>query len=110
MNVSKPVTPFMQSVEEVLRRVDANIAPGFLGTVDAYLVGGVAVHVYTGWRVSKDVDVAFSHRLVLAPVTVAYVEDGAKKAVRLDTNFTDALGLFHCDWMKTLPSLAISAG
>jgi hypothetical protein len=99
MVVDPPKSPFMQAVEKVLTELDGLIPPSFTEVVDAYLVGGVAVHIHTAWRVSRDIDVKFSHRLLIreAPV-VTYMDAGERKAVRLDTNYTDAIALVHPDW------------
>lgn len=97
--VTRPDTPFMDAVEQVLARLDQTIPQDFQGTVIAYLVGGVAVHVYTNWRTSQDIDATFSHRiLVPRSIVVTYDDAGERRTVRLDPNYTDAIALLHPNW------------
>lgn len=100
MSLKLPSTPFMKAVTDILRQLDATTIPeGFRGIVDALLVGGVAVHVYTQYRVSGDLDAVFSHRLLIPKAPVVFYEyEGKKEAVRFDNNYTEVLALMHPDW------------
>ncbi len=101
LHVDLPDTPYMDAVLEILRRIDGTIPENFRGTVTAYLLGGAAVHIHTGWRVSKDVDATFSHRILMPQsLSVRYDDDGIHRTVRFDNNFTAVIALLHPDWEK----------
>ncbi len=101
MTPTWPETPLMGAVEALFRTVDDLIPPEVTQVVTACLAGGIAVHIYTGWRVSRDVDVQLSHRIAIPDETVAMYMDGDRtEALRLDTGFGDFLGLFHPDWRQ----------
>lgn len=108
LHVDLPGTPYMDAVLEILRRIDHSIPASFKGTVTTYLLGGVAVHIYTGWRVSKDVDATFSHRvLVPQALSVRYDDGGTHRTVRFDSNFTQVIALLHPDWEQDAIPLGI---
>ena len=64
-----------------------------------YIAGGSALHLYTGSRVTRDVDAAFSHRIALPDdLEVSYpAEDGNAALLYFDRNYNDTLGLLHED-------------
>jgi hypothetical protein len=63
------------------------------------IAGGAAMHLYTGVRVSKDVDAVFSHRIALPEnLSVAYWgADGRAQVLYFDYQYSDTLGLLHED-------------
>jgi hypothetical protein len=64
-----------------------------------FVAGGAALHFYTGERVSRDIDAAFSHRIALPEnLEVAYRDaDGAARLLYLDRQYSDTLALMHED-------------
>jgi hypothetical protein len=64
-----------------------------------YVAGGAAVHLYTGARISKDIDAAFSHRIALPQnLAVTYRDaDGYARALFFDPNYNDTFALMHED-------------
>ena len=64
-----------------------------------YVAGGAALHLYTGQRLSDDIDASFSHRIALPDdLEVAYADaDGAAKLLYFDRQYNDTLGLLHED-------------
>lgn len=94
-------TPFIRAMRELLSGVEATFPEDFEGIVDCYLVGGCAVHLYTKYRVSGDINAVFSRRLLLREVPISRYEDsdGNQKALVLDRNYTDVLAMMHPDWM-----------
>jgi hypothetical protein len=70
--------------------------------VNVYLAGGMAVHLYTGNRVTTDVDAEFGCRVFLPHDVVVEVtlEDGAPKVVYLDTNYNPGFALMHEDYRE----------
>jgi hypothetical protein len=64
-----------------------------------YVAGGAALHLYTGERVSADIDASFSHRIALPDdLEVSYVgPDGTAQLLFFDRQHNDTLGLLHDD-------------
>lgn len=62
-----------------------------------YVAGGAALHLYTGARISEDVDAVFSHRVVLPDdLEVAYRDvDGQARLLYFDRQYNDTFGLLH---------------
>ncbi len=69
-----------------------------------YLAGGMAVHFYTGYRSTVDVDASFSHRVLLPKtedLVVAYRGVDAKpRIVYFDVNYNINFSLTHPDFEK----------
>jgi hypothetical protein len=67
--------------------------------IKMYVAGGAALHFHTGARTSKDVDAAFSHRIVLPEgLEVSYRDaDGAARLLYIDRQYNDAFALMHED-------------
>jgi hypothetical protein len=95
-----PASPYWRAVEEIFRRIQARIPETLPEPVIAYLAGGAAVHYYLGARVTRDVDVEFSKRLLIqGEITVVYQdENGRQRTVYWDRNYHSALGLMHADF------------
>lgn len=92
---------YQVALGEIARRIAAsldNVAPQAL-PIRMYIAGGAALHFYTGERVSRDVDAAFSHRIALPEdLEVAYRgADGAAELLYFDRNYNDTLALMHED-------------
>lgn len=70
--------------------------------VNAYLAGGVAVHLYTAGRISTDVDAEFGSRLFLPHDLMVDItlEDGTQQVVYLDTNYNSSFALMHEDYQS----------
>jgi hypothetical protein len=64
-----------------------------------YVAGGAALHFYTGERISRDIDAAFSHRIALPDdLEVAYRDaDGAARLLYVDRQYSDTFALLHED-------------
>jgi Nucleotidyltransferase of unknown function (DUF6036) len=62
-----------------------------------YLAGGMAVHLYTGQRVTNDVDAEFAARVLLPNDLMVEVikEDGTPSLLYLDTNYNPMFSLLH---------------
>jgi uncharacterized nucleotidyltransferase DUF6036 len=67
--------------------------------IKMYIAGGAALHFYTGERVSKDIDAAFSRRIALPEnLEISYRDaDGAARILYLDRQYSDTLALMHED-------------
>lgn len=100
--VVAPDSVFTDAVKRLIRTVEATFPPSFAGTVRCHIVGGCAVHLYTGYRASEDLDALFRPGIVLADTPVAtYTDEGGRTAaVVLDRNYTDVLAVMHPDWVE----------
>lgn len=92
---------YFAALAEIAGRIAAslaNVAPHIL-PIRMYIAGGSALHLYTGSRVTRDVDAVFSHRIALPDnLEVAYPgEDGNAALLYFDRNYNDTLGLLHED-------------
>lgn len=78
--------------------------------VHAYIAGGIAVNYHTGARMSDDVDIMWSARVIIPEdLRVFHVPDPEDPSdtilVALDGNFHDYLGSFHPDWKQSAPQI-----
>jgi hypothetical protein len=103
------VAAFRQIVERI-RQSLAGLPQGAL-PVRMYVAGGAALHFYTGERVSRDVDAAFSRRIALPEgLDVSYRDaDGAARLLYFDRQYNDTLGLLHEDAYDDSVPLALEA-
>ena len=64
-----------------------------------FVAGGAALHLYTGSRVSVDIDGVFSRRVVIDDQLEASYRDadGRARVLYFDRNYNDTLGLMHED-------------
>lgn len=86
---------------QIAKRIQDSLAgvPKRALPIQMYVAGGAAMHFYTGERVSKDIDAAFSRRILLPEdLQVAYRDaDGAARPLYFDHQYNDTLGLMHAD-------------
>lgn len=92
---------YVAAFGEIVSRISAALAgmPPRSLPVRMYVAGGAALHLYTGERVSRDIDAAFSHRVALPDnLEVAYRDcDGAARLLYFDRQYNETLGLLHED-------------
>jgi hypothetical protein len=92
---------YVEAFREILVRIQAALsrAPRRSLPVRMYVAGGAAMHLYTGERVSEDVDAVFSRRVALPEdLEVTYRDaDGAARLLYFDRQYTDTLSLLHED-------------
>ena len=64
-----------------------------------YLAGGAAMHLYTGARMTDDVDAVFNRKLLLpADLVVIYRDaEGKARSVFFDVNYNETYALLHED-------------
>jgi hypothetical protein len=81
-------------IAATLTTVDPQARP-----IQMIVAGGAAMHLYTGARVSRDIDAAFSHRIALPQdLRVAYRDaDGRAQTLYFDYQYNDSLALMHED-------------
>lgn len=86
---------FAKAVEAVFLKISEVVFENGLpnSPVKVYLAGGAAVYLYTGTRVSQDVDAEFEAQMHLPEVVVTYTDDnGEEKSLHLDQNYRQSLG------------------
>ena len=71
--------------------------------VHAWLAGGFAVHFYTAYRMSDDVDIKWSHKIAIPPDMQTFEMDPPGSAadagvVVMDGSFSDVMGSFPPEW------------
>jgi len=102
---------YLAAFREILHRIATSLSrsPPRALPVRMYLAGGAALHLYTGERVSRDIDATFSHRIALPEnLEVAYRDaDGAARLLYFDRQYNDTLGLLHEDAYEDSVPLAL---
>ena len=92
---------YVAAFREIANRIAASLAglPKRVLPIKMYVAGGAALHLYTGERISQDIDAAFSHRVVLPEnLEVSYSDaDGAARLLYFDRQYSDTLALMHED-------------
>lgn len=76
-----------------------------------YLAGGMAVHLYTGQRVTTDIDAEFLGRLAIPQDLVLDVtlEDGTSQVLYFDTNYNPMFALMHERYQEDALALDVGA-
>lgn len=87
-------TELVQRIAAPLRELPRRTLP-----IKMYVAGGAAMHLYTGERVSNNVDAVFSKRIALpSDLEVTYQDpDGAARLLYFDRQYNDTLALMHED-------------
>ncbi|MFL6601540.1 MAG: nucleotidyl transferase AbiEii/AbiGii toxin family protein [Steroidobacteraceae bacterium] len=102
---------YIAAFRELVNRIGSSLAglPKQALPIRMYLAGGAALHMYTGERVSRDIDATFSHRIALPEnLEVAYRDaDGAARLLYFDRQYNDMFGLLHEDARDDSVPLAI---
>jgi hypothetical protein len=92
---------YRSAFEALLQRVQRQLAsvPAAALPIRMVIAGGAALHLHTGSRVTMDVDASFSRRVLFADdLSVAWRDEaGRARALYLDRNYNDTLGLMHED-------------
>lgn len=102
MQPDRHVRPeFLAAFRELTGRIASTLTqvPRRALPIKMYVAGGAALHLYTGERVSRDIDASFSHRIALPEdLEVSYVgPDGTAQLLFFDRQYNDTLGLLHED-------------
>jgi hypothetical protein len=90
---------YVAAFQEIVFRIARALSgvPRRSQPVRMYVAGGAAMHLYTGERVSEDIDAVFSRRIALPEdLEVAYRDaDGAARLLYFDRQYNDTFGLLH---------------
>jgi len=86
-----------RSVDVLLSKILVGFPERLDVPVRAYIAGGTAAYLYTGQRMSSDLDIEFSRKvLVPADLLVEYVDDdGQRRALEFDHNYNSSFALMH---------------
>jgi hypothetical protein len=105
-------TPYAKAVQALLEKVSELVFDGRLPAkpVTVVVAGGAAVHLYTGVRVSKDLDAEFLGRVLKPDALVSYRDtDGSTRTVHLDRAYNSTLGVMHEDYLERATPTFLSA-
>ena len=100
---------YLEAFAGIVKQVVAKLAKNDARNLPLrmYVVGGAALYMITGERVSEDIDATFSRRLLLGDkdIEIAYRDaDGSARLLYLDRSYNDTLGLMHEDaYADSLP-------
>jgi hypothetical protein len=102
---------YIAAFRQLVNRISGSLArlPKRALPIRMYVAGGAALHMYTGERVSRDIDATFSRRIALPEnLEVAYRDaDGAARLLYFDRQYNDMFGLLHEDAQDDSVPLAI---
>ena len=95
----KAAPGYWQAFAELMSRIEAALGDYKGPAVPVYVAGGAASHIYTGSRLSAEVDATLGRRLLLPDdLQVMYkAEDGKHRTLYFDRQYNDTLGLMHDD-------------
>jgi hypothetical protein len=92
---------YLAAFTEIAQRIAATLRglPKRSLPVKMFVAGGAAMHLYTGERMSNDVDAVFSKRIALpTDLEVTYQDpDGAARLLYFDRQYNDTFALMHQD-------------
>jgi hypothetical protein len=90
-----------KAFNEILARVQQSLQDSKARElpIRMFIAGGAALHLWTGARVTEDIDAVFSKRVLFSDdIEVSYRDpDGRARLLYLDRNYNDTLGLLHQD-------------
>lgn len=102
----------VEAVREIASRIEHSLAavPRRILPIKMYIAGGTALHLYTGGRVSKDIDASFSRQIVLPEnLEVSYRDaDGKARLIYFDRQYNDTFALMHEDTHEDSVPLALN--
>ena len=107
-----PSPEFLDAIHRLVAKIEASL-PTMDEPVKMYVAGGTAVHYYTSYRVSEDVDATFSKRLLLPnEVEIAWkAEDGKPRLLYLDKQYNDTFALMHEHYaVDSIPCAELNTG
>jgi hypothetical protein len=90
---------YWRAFAELMSRIETALDDYKGPAVPVFVAGGAATHIYTGSRLSADVDATLGRRLLLPDnLQVMYkAGDGKHRTLYFDRQYNDTLGLMHED-------------
>lgn len=89
-------TELAKSLGELVKELEKRIR--LREPITMLIAGGMAAHLYTGARVTTDVDAEFSKRILLPNDLIVETSDG--NMLYLDPNYNSTFALMHEDYEK----------
>lgn len=88
---------YWRAFAELMSRIETALGDYKGPPVPVYVAGGAASHLYTGSRLSADIDATLGRRLLLPDdLQVMYrTGDGKHRTLYFDRQYNDTLGLMH---------------
>ncbi|WP_198299208.1 KfrB domain-containing protein [Bordetella genomosp. 13] len=94
-------TNFAQAIKSLFHALQERLE--ISSQVTAYIAGGVAVHLYTAYRVSSDIDAEFSKRLLIPDdlyIEVPAPDGGIPRLVHFDKQYNSTFALMHENYVR----------
>ena len=110
LSISKRADPaFLAAFKTLARKLARSAKADPAEPIVMFLAGGAAMHLYTGARISDDVDAVYSKRLLMPPDSAVIYRDGEGNArsIHLDPNYNDTFALMHEDARDDALELAL---
>ena len=98
LRISKRADPaYVEAFRTLIQRLLRST--GSKEPIAMYLAGGAAMHLYTGARMTDDVDAVFNRKLLVpADLAVIYRDaEGKARSVFFDVNYNETYALLHED-------------
>jgi hypothetical protein len=89
-------TELAKGLVELIKELQKRI--GLREPITMLIAGGMATHLYTGARVTTDVDAEFSKRILLPDDLIVETKDG--DMLYLDPNYNNTFALMHEDYQQ----------
>lgn len=95
-------TRLRKAVIDMLSMLAATIPQNIKEPIRAYVAGGAAAYLYTAQRMSSDLDVEFSRRMIIPPdLLVTYKDERDEtRALEFDRQYNSMFALMHEDYTK----------
>ena len=102
---------YLGAFTEIMKRIQNALGKNDRRPVVICVAGGAALHLYTGSRVSKDIDAVVMARFIPpADLEVSYRDkDGHPRLLYFDTQYNDTDGLLHEDAYDDAISIELEA-
>lgn len=98
--ISKRADPaYIAAFRNLIKRLLSATRSTSKEPIKMYLAGGAAMHFYTGYRISDDIDAVFSGKLLIpSDLTVIYRDsEGGVRTVFFDATYNETFALLHED-------------
>jgi len=98
--ISKRADPaYIEAFKTLVQRLLRSAKVTSKQPITMYLAGGSAVHLYTGARMTDDVDAVFDRKLLMSSDLAVIYRDskGTARSIYFDANYNESYALLHED-------------
>jgi hypothetical protein len=99
-------TELAQGLKALVEKLEERL--GLRDPIKMFIAGGMAAHLYTGARVTTDVDAEFSKRILLPSDLI--VETAGGTMLYIDANYNSTFALMHEDYLDDALPVPITTG